>query len=65
MLWEHAPVRESCVTCHDPHGSSNDRMLAVRMPMLCPRCHVATRHPSSIHDRDEITGRTHDVKVCA
>ena len=45
MLWEHAPVRENCATCHDPHGSSNDRMLAVRMPMLCQRCHVATRHP--------------------
>jgi DmsE family decaheme c-type cytochrome len=55
MLWEHAPVRESCTTCHDPHGSSNDRMLAVRMPMLCQRCHVATRHPSSIYDTDEIT----------
>ena len=55
MLFEHAPVRENCATCHDPHGSSNDRMLVVRMPMLCQRCHVATRHPSSIYDRDEIT----------
>lgn len=55
MLWEHAPVRESCATCHDPHGSSNDRMLVVRMPMLCQRCHVATRHPSSVYDKDEIT----------
>ncbi len=45
VLWEHAPVRESCTTCHDAHGSSNDRMLAVRMPFLCQRCHVATRHP--------------------
>jgi DmsE family decaheme c-type cytochrome len=55
VLWEHAPVRENCATCHDPHGSSNDRMLAVRMPMLCQRCHVATRHPASIYDKDEIT----------
>ena len=55
MLWEHAPVRENCATCHDPHGSSNDRMLVVRMPMLCQRCHVATRHPSSLYDKDEIT----------
>ena len=55
MLWEHAPVRENCATCHDPHGSSNDRMLAVRMPMLCQRCHVATRHPSSIYDNAAIT----------
>jgi DmsE family decaheme c-type cytochrome len=55
MLWEHAPVKESCATCHDPHGSSNDRMLNVRMPMLCQRCHVATRHPATLYDRDEIT----------
>ena len=55
VLWEHAPVRENCATCHDPHGSSNDRMLVVRMPMLCQRCHIATKHPASIYDKDEIT----------
>jgi predicted CXXCH cytochrome family protein len=55
VLWEHAPVRENCATCHDPHGSSNDRMLVVRMPMLCQRCHVATRHPATLYDKDEIT----------
>jgi len=55
MLWEHAPVRENCATCHDPHGSSNDRMLVVRMPMLCQRCHVSSRHPSSIYDNAAIT----------
>ena len=55
MLWEHAPVRENCATCHDPHGSSNDRMLVVRMPMLCQRCHIATKHPSSIYDNNAIT----------
>jgi len=54
-LFEHTPVRESCTTCHDPHGSSNDRMLNVRMPMLCQRCHVATRHPSSVYDNAAIT----------
>jgi len=55
VLWEHAPVRENCATCHDPHGSSNDRMLVVRMPMLCQRCHIATKHPATLYDKDEIT----------
>jgi len=51
FLWEHAPTRERCTTCHDPHGSSNDRMLVAKPPMLCQRCHVSTRHPSTLYDR--------------
>ena len=50
FLWEHAAGRESCISCHDPHGSSNDRMLMAKMPMLCQRCHIGTRHPSTIYD---------------
>lgn len=50
FLWEHAPSRDGCVTCHDPHGSSNERMLVTRAPILCQRCHVGTRHPSTIYD---------------
>ena len=49
-LWEHPPSRDGCATCHDPHGSSNERMLVARPPILCQRCHVATRHPSTIYD---------------
>ncbi|HEY2431048.1 MAG TPA: DmsE family decaheme c-type cytochrome [Vicinamibacterales bacterium] len=55
MLFEHEPVRENCTTCHDPHGSSNDRMLVVRMPMLCQRCHIASKHPATLYDTDQIT----------
>lgn len=50
FLWEHKPVTESCTSCHDAHGSSNDRMLNVRAPMLCQRCHVASRHPATPYD---------------
>jgi DmsE family decaheme c-type cytochrome len=50
FLWEHAPGRDGCTTCHDPHGSSNERMLVAKPPILCQRCHVGTRHPSTIYD---------------
>jgi DmsE family decaheme c-type cytochrome len=50
VLWEHAPVTEGCTTCHDPHGSQNERMLVAKLPILCQRCHIATRHPSTIYD---------------
>lgn len=49
-LWEHAPSRDGCTTCHDPHGTSNERMLVAKPPILCQRCHVSTRHPSTIYD---------------
>ena len=57
FLWDHAPVREACNTCHDPHGSNNDRMLVAKLPMLCQRCHIGTRHPSTIYDGAALAAR--------
>jgi DmsE family decaheme c-type cytochrome len=54
MLWEHPPVRENCVTCHMQHGSNNDKVLAAKRPFLCQRCHIATRHPSTLYDRPDL-----------
>jgi DmsE family decaheme c-type cytochrome len=54
FLWDHAPVREACNTCHDPHGSNNERMLVAKLPMLCQRCHIGTRHPSTIYDANQL-----------
>ena len=57
-LWDHAPVREACSTCHDPHGSNQERMLVARLPMLCQRCHIGTRHPSTIYDQTQLDRRS-------
>jgi DmsE family decaheme c-type cytochrome len=40
FLFEHAPVREDCVSCHEPHGSNHGRMLAQKAPNLCWNCHL-------------------------
>jgi DmsE family decaheme c-type cytochrome len=58
FLWEHAAGRESCITCHDPHGSSSEKMLVARPPMLCQRCHIGSRHPSTIYDNVALQARS-------
>jgi DmsE family decaheme c-type cytochrome len=45
FLWEHAPVRENCMNCHDAHGSTQDKLLKVKAPLLCQQCHQAASHP--------------------
>ena len=40
FLFEHAPVREDCVSCHDVHGSNHKRMLVQKAPTLCWNCHL-------------------------
>jgi len=54
FLWEHPPVRENCLNCHQPHGSNNDKVLAGKRPFLCQRCHIATRHPSTLYDKPDL-----------
>jgi DmsE family decaheme c-type cytochrome len=58
FLWDHAAGREACSSCHDPHGSTNDRMLVAKQPMLCQRCHIGTRHPSTIYDGTALANRS-------
>jgi DmsE family decaheme c-type cytochrome len=58
FLWEHGPVRQNCTTCHDPHGSNNDRLLVAKLPMLCQRCHVASRHPATIYDGTQLATKS-------
>jgi DmsE family decaheme c-type cytochrome len=58
FLHDHAAGRESCASCHDPHGSNNDRMLVAKLPMLCQRCHIGTRHPSTIYDGAQLNNKS-------
>lgn len=48
FLWEHAPVREDCSSCHLPHGAIHDALLRQRPPQLCQQCHLAQYHPSTV-----------------
>jgi DmsE family decaheme c-type cytochrome len=56
FLWEHAPVRENCLNCHNPHGSNHDKMLVSQQPWLCQRCHLNTRHPGTLYSNINAAG---------
>ena len=44
--FEHMPVPENCLSCHDVHGSNHTRLLVRRVPLLCQSCHNVEGHPS-------------------
>ncbi len=43
-VYEHAPVAESCLECHDPHGSVANNLLIQNEPFLCLQCHEGHFH---------------------
>ena len=45
FVYEHGALREGCVTCHNPHGSVNAKMLVARDANLCLRCHLEAGSP--------------------
>lgn len=52
-LWEHAPVLENCLNCHQAHGSNNPPLLRVRVPRLCETCHAGGRHNAQTYPMND------------
>lgn len=50
FMWEHPPVEENCLTCHNAHGSNHNRLLAEKAPNVCQDCHDAAQHPGTVYD---------------
>lgn len=46
FAFEHEASREGCITCHDPHGSVNAKLLKQRNASLCTQCHITQRMPT-------------------
>jgi DmsE family decaheme c-type cytochrome len=47
--FEHPPVPENCLNCHEIHGSNHTKLLVRKVPFICQSCHTATGHPSRPH----------------
>lgn len=51
--YEHEAVKdytvekEGCIYCHDPHGSSNPRLLKEPVRPLCLNCHLVSKHQTA------------------
>jgi predicted CXXCH cytochrome family protein len=58
-VYEHEALREGCVTCHNVHGSINDKMLVERDNNLCLKCHAETGAAGVI----PIGGGSHNSRV--
>ena len=58
-VFEHEALREGCASCHQPHGSVNDKLLRVRDSNACLKCHF--QQPSA--GRLLIGGSDHTVRV--
>lgn len=49
FVWEHAPVEENCLSCHNSHGSNHAKLLNEKVPNLCQDCHDWSRHPGTYY----------------
>ncbi len=58
FLWEHPPVSEDCLGCHQPHGAVHAPLLKQRGPWLCQNCHLAQFHPSTALSGTGLPGDT-------
>lgn len=38
-VFEHPPVVEDCMTCHNPHGAVTENLLETIQPVICLSCH--------------------------
>lgn len=46
FVFEHEALREGCITCHQPHGSINRKLLVQSDANLCLRCHAQVQTTS-------------------
>ena len=60
FLWEHPPVLENCLNCHQAHGSNVISLLRVQMPRLCQQCHANSGHNRSLYTPPTVSSRVYN-----
>jgi DmsE family decaheme c-type cytochrome len=55
-MWEHPPVAENCLSCHEAHGSNHSKLLISKVPLLCQACHTGGHPGNPYTNRNSFTG---------
>lgn len=64
FVFQHEAVREGCISCHDPHGSVNAKLLLQRNQTLCLKCHYQQQTtPGGLNIANPATSGTHNTRV--
>jgi DmsE family decaheme c-type cytochrome len=65
FLFEHSPVEEDCMICHDPHGAVANHLLVQNEPFLCLQCHQPHFHTAlmSAEGEFDIPSRMWDTET--
>lgn len=66
FAYQHPPVTENCLTCHNAHGSANSNLLSVSLPALCLQCHSGHHNGAGLPIDDRCTnchGSIHGTDV--
>jgi predicted CXXCH cytochrome family protein len=60
FVFEHVAAKDGCVSCHNPHGSVNAKMLVARDNNLCLSCHL-TAPPADAAAAGQISTSSHEA----
>lgn len=66
FAYQHPPVAENCLNCHNAHGSPNSNLLSVSLPALCLQCHTGHHNGAGLPLADRCTnchGSIHGTDV--
>jgi predicted CXXCH cytochrome family protein len=66
FAYQHPPVTENCMICHNVHGSANTNLLSVSLPALCLQCHTGHHNGAGLPIVDRCTnchGSIHGTDV--
>jgi predicted CXXCH cytochrome family protein len=61
FVFPHDAMRDGCTSCHTPHGSINDKLLAAGQTVTCLRCHWEARFNTAGANLGDHAHNSHNI----